>query len=125
MTPHDLALNARLAILPFALVEWTVVFMYVKLMTRPQIARPLRVFLLAPFAVALLGTVFGQLNVYTAMTTVANAGGIGGNGTVANPMASDAFVLWVVVIENLLAAALLFRMAMAARRPRPPRGRLP
>lgn len=104
MTPHDPALNARLAILPFALVEWTVVFMYVKLMTRPEIARPMRVFLLAPFIVALLGTVFGQLNVYTAMTSV------------ANPIATDAFVLWVVVIENLLAAALLFRMLIGRRR---------
>ena len=103
MTPHDPALNARLAILPFALVEWTVVFMYVKLMTRPEIARPLRVFLLAPFIVALTGTVFGQLNVYTAMTTV------------ANPVAADRFVLWVVVIENLLAAVILFRMLLRRR----------
>lgn len=103
MTPHDPLLNARLAILPFALVEWTVVFMYVKLMTRPEIARPMRVFLVAPFIVALLGTVFGQLNVYTAMTAI------------TEPLQTDAVVLWVVVAENLLAAALLFRLVRQRR----------
>jgi hypothetical protein len=103
MTPHDPVVSARLAILPFALVEWTVVFMYVKLMTRPEIARPMRVFLVAPFIVALLGTVFGQLNVYTATSAV------------AEPLQADAFVRWVVLIENLLAAALLFRMLRRRR----------
>jgi len=103
VSTHDPLLTARLAILPFALVEWTVVFMYVKLMTRPEIARPMRVFLLGPFIVALLGTVFGQLNVYTAMTAT------------INPIGTDAFVLWVVVIENVLAAALLLHMMLRRR----------
>ena len=104
MTAHDPVFTARIAILPFALVQWTVVFMYVKLMLRPQIARPMRVFLLAPFIVAMVGTVFGQLNVYTAMTAV------------ADPLETDDFVFWVVVIENVLAVALLFRMVLASRR---------
>ena len=72
MNMHDPIVAARLALLPFALVQWTVVFVYVKLMLRPEIATPLRVILLGPFIVAMVGTVFGQLNVYTAMTRVAN-----------------------------------------------------
>ena len=55
------------------------------------------------FIVALLGTVFGQLNVYTAMTAT------------INPIGTDAFVLWVVVIENVLAAALLLHMMLRRR----------
>jgi hypothetical protein len=41
--------------------------------------------------------------VYTAMTRV------------ANPLEADDFVLWLVVIENLLAAALLIRMVVRGR----------
>jgi hypothetical protein len=103
MNIHDPVVAARLALLPFALVQWTVVFVYVKLMLRPEIATPMRVILLGPFIVAMVGTVFGQLNVYTAMTRV------------ANPLEADDFVLWLVVIENLLAAALLIRMVVRGR----------
>ncbi len=103
MNMHDPVVAARLALLPFALVQWTVVFVYVKLMLRPQIATPVRVILVGPFIVAMVGTVFGQLNVYTAMTRV------------ASPLDADAFVFWLVLIENLLAAALLIRMVVRGR----------
>lgn len=103
MNLHDPVLDARLALIPFALVQWTVVFVYVKLMLRPEIATPLRVILLGPFIVAMVGTVFGQLNVYTAMTRV------------ASPLESDDFVVWLVVIETLLSAALLIRMVVRGR----------
>jgi hypothetical protein len=103
MNMHDPIAAARLALLPFALVQWTVVFVYVKLLLRPEIATPMRVILLGPFMVAMVGTVFGQLNVYTAMTRV------------ANPLETDGFVVWLVVIENLLAAALLVRMVVKNR----------
>jgi hypothetical protein len=66
-------------------------------------ATPLRVLLLGPFGIAMAGTVVGQLNVYTAMTRV------------ASPLDADAFVLWLVLIENLLAAALLIRMVVKGR----------
>jgi hypothetical protein len=103
MNMHDPVVAARLAILPFALVQWTVVFVYVKLLLRPEIATPMRVILLGPFIVAMVGTVFGQLNVYTAMTRA------------LSPLDADEFVLWVVVIESLLAAALLIRMVVRGR----------
>src|SRR6185437_5918 len=38
MNMHDPVVAARLALLPFAVVQWTVVFVYVKLMLRPEIA---------------------------------------------------------------------------------------
>jgi len=103
MNMHDPVVAARLALLPFAVVQWTVVFVYVKLMLRPEIATPLRVILLGPFIVAMVGTVFGQLNVYTAMTRV------------ASPLETDDVVFWMVVIENLLAAVLLVRMVVRGR----------
>jgi hypothetical protein len=111
MNMHDPVVAPRLALLPFALVQWTVVFVYVKLMLRRELATPMRVILVGPFIVAMVGTVFGQLNVYTAMTRV------------ASPLAADDFVFWLVVIETLLAAGLLIRMVVrgrAALREHPP-----
>jgi hypothetical protein len=104
MPLHEPFLAARLAILPFALVEWSVVFFYVKLILRAQLAVPMRVVLLGPFIVALAGTVFGQLNVYTALTAV------------TSPLDTDDFVFWLIVIENIVAAGLLLRMVLRHRR---------
>jgi len=103
-------LQARLAILPFALIQWTVVVVYLKLMMRPGIAQPLRVLLALAFVVSVAGTVFGQLDIYTAITGE------------SRPLDADNFVFGVVLVESLVAVVIGVRMVLRRWRASRPMG---
>lgn len=83
----------------FAPLEWVIMVTYAYLMKRLP-SSTIRLVALLVFVAAIVGIVFGQLNVYTDITSI------------TKPIDRDNFVAALLLVENAVAIALCYRVIL-------------
>lgn len=89
-------LLGRLAIIPFALAEWAVVVWYLRVLPGYRDNFPKRLFALVVTVAVFLIVVFGQMDVYTMLTSV------------RDPINGDNFFFGIVLIQQIVSIFLSF-----------------
>jgi hypothetical protein len=84
----------RLAILPIAVAEWTMLILYFRVLNRFHDSTAMRLCAMVLVVAAMFGMILGQLEIYSRITSL------------PRPVNQDNFVFAILFLENVITIAL-------------------